>query len=417
MKRLLVITYYWPPSGGSGVQRWVKFSKYLPQFGWQPVIYTPQNPEIQLRDESLFKDIPECAEILRTRIIEPYGIYKILVGRNSASKEVNPFNSGKKTLLQDLSLWIRGNFFIPDPRICWVKPSVRFLKSYLKEHPVDAMVTTGPPHSMHLIGLELKRSLGIKWIADFRDPWTEMFYYKHLKLSKYSDRRHHELERQVLNEADKVVAVSPYVQEDFAKLTNKPVVLITNGFDEEDFAATKPAEHPDKFTIVHTGLFASDGNPLKLWDVLAAECENNKEFAEKLQIRLAGKTDREVIDAITGRGLGDKLINLGYISHNEVISEQKGADVLLLPLRQEPEYEKVLPGKIFEYLASRRPVLGIGQENGAAAEILKKSGAGKMFDWDREEGLMDFILNAKREKGDLQKYTRRNLTAKLIELL
>ena len=417
MKRLLVITYYWPPTGGSGVQRWVKFCKYLPQYGWQPVVYTPENPERLAYDESLLKDVPECAEIIRTRILEPYAAYRRLIGGKAGRSEVNPVSGGEKTAVQRLSLWVRGNFFVPDPRVSWVRPSVRYLKGYLKEHPVDAVVTTGPPQSMHLIGLGLKKALGLKWIADFRDPWTEMFYYKHLELGRRADRRHHELERQVLDGADTVIAVTPYVRDDFAARTQTPVALITNGFDEDDFAGVRPAVHEGKFTIVHTGLFAADGNPLNLWDMLAEKCVNDPEFASKLQIRLAGKTDSEVTEAIRSRGLGDNLVDLGYLPHDEVVAEQMGADILILPLRREPEYAKVLPGKIFEYLAAGRPVLGIGQEDGAAAEVLRDAGAGVMFGWDRRDGLMEFICGAHDGASGIGKYSRRVLTEKLIELL
>lgn len=417
MKRLLIITYYWPPTGGSGVQRWVKFSKYLPQYGWQPVIYTPENPERLAYDESLLGDVPECAEIIRTRIVEPYGIYRRLVGKKGGQTEVNPVSGGRKSLMQRLSLWVRGNFFIPDPRVSWVRPSVRFLKRYLREHPVDAVVTTGPPQSMHLIGLGLKKALGVRWLADFRDPWTEIFYYKHLGLGKFADSRHHRLERQVLDSADTVIAVTPYVRDDFRRRTATPVALITNGFDEDDFAGRTPARHEGRFTIVHTGLFAADGNPLNLWDALAGKCAEDPAFAARLQIRLAGKTDAEIVEAIRSRGLGDKFVDLGYLPHDEVVAEQLGADVLILPLRREPEYAKVLPGKIFEYLASGRPVLGIGQEDGAAAEVLRDSGAGEMFGWDRRDGLIEFICAARRRKGDIEKYSRRVLTGKLLDLL
>ena len=288
MKRLLIITYYWPPTGGSGVQRWVKFSKYLPQFGWQPVIYTPENPEQLAIDESLLSDIPDCAEVIKTHISEPYEIYRRLTGAKGKAQEVNPLNAQKKSLGKKISLWLRGNIFIPDPRIWWVRPSVRFLTKYLREHPVDAVVTTGPPQSMHLIGRGLKRRLGVKWIADFRDPWTEMFYYKHLSLSRFSDRRHRRLEQSVLDEADLVIAVSPPVARDFSAKTATPVKLITNGFDEDDFAAPVEPRTDGKFTLVHTGLFASDGNPLNLWDVLAGKCREDSEFRSRLQIRLAG---------------------------------------------------------------------------------------------------------------------------------
>ncbi len=439
MKRLLIITYYWPPTGGSGVQRWVKFSKYLPEQGWQPVVYTPENPEQLARDESLLSDVPACAEVIKTRILEPYAVYRRLTG-GKQGEEVNPVNAQKKNWKQRLSLWIRGNCFIPDPRIGWVRPSVRFLKKYLREHPVDAVVTTGPPHSVHLIGRGLKRALGVHWIADFRDPWTEMFYYKHLGLTAASDRRQHRLEQSVLDEADTVISVTPLVQKDFQAKTKTPVVLITNGFDEDDFvgSGSAPAEPFTRtgsgaseaqsdsgagaaavptYRLVHTGLFAADGNPLNLWDALARRCGEDPSFRARLEIRLAGKVDRAITDAIRARGLGGNLVELGYLPHDETVREQRAADILLLPLRQEPEYAKVLPGKIFEYLAARRPVLGIGQEDGAAAAVLRDAGAGEMFDWDKTDELLAFLDAPHPETTGIEKYTRRALTAQLTQIL
>ncbi len=425
MKRLLIITYYWPPTGGSGVQRWVKFSKYLPEFGWQPVVYTPENPEQLARDESLLADIPACAEVVKTRILEPYELYRRLTGGKKGEGEVNPVNAQQKNWKQRLSLWVRGNCFVPDPRIGWVRPSVRFLKKYLAEHPVDAVVTTGPPHSVHLIGLGLKKALGLRWIADFRDPWTEMFYYKHLGLGPAADRRHHRLEQAVLDGADAVISVSPPVAADFRAKTKTPVVLITNGFDEDDFAeagepssgAPAPQRPRTKVRLVHTGLFAADGNPINLWDALAERCAADPAFRERLQIRLAGKVDAAVTEAVRARGLGGNLVELGYLPHDETVREQRAADILLLPLRREPEYAKVLPGKIFEYLAARRPVLGIGQEDGAAAAVLRDAAAGQMFDWDKKDELLAFLDAEHPQTEGIEKYTRRALTAQLAELL
>jgi hypothetical protein len=443
VKRLLIITYYWPPTGGSGVQRWVKFSKYLPEFGWQPVIYTPENPEQLARDESLLADVPACAEVIKTHITEPYAVYRRLTG-GKQGQEVNPVNAQQKSWKQRLSLWIRGNCFIPDPRIGWVRPSVRFLKKYLAEHPVDAVVTTGPPQSVHLIGLGLKKALGVRWIADFRDPWTEMFYYKHLGLSAAADRRHHALEQSVLDGADLIVSVSPPVAADFQAKTKTPVVLITNGYDDDDFGGPAAAAAPlsgcasltpdptrvngcaaalpippenSKFRLVHTGLFAADGNPLNLWDALAQRCKADPDFRARLEIRLAGKVDAAITDAIRARGLGDNLVELGYLPHDETVREQRAADILLLPLRREPEYAKVLPGKIFEYLAARRPVLGIGQEDGAAASVLRDAAAGEMFDWDKQEELLAFLDAEHPQTAGIEKYTRRALTARLVEVL
>ena len=426
MKRLLIISYYWPPTGGSGVQRWVKFAKYLPLFGWQPVIYTPENPEQLAVDESLVSDIPECAEIIKTRINEPYELYRKLVGgAHKAEGGVNPVNAGKKSFKQKLALLIRGNCFVPDPRISWLGPSVKYLKNYLKEHPVDAIVSTGPPQSMHLIARNLKRELGVKWIADFRDPWTKMFSYKHLALLPWVDNKHHKLEQSVLDEADAIIAVTPGVQADFAKSTSTPVHLITNGYDEDAFQAA-PERDRARFTIVHTGLFAADGNPLNLWDALARKCASDREFRRALQIKLIGKTDKEIIEALRVRGLGDNFLDMGYLPHAQTVSAQKGADVLMLPLRREPEYAKVYPGKLFEYLAARRPILGIGQEDGLCAQVLRETSSGLMFDWNSVAPLENFIDEEwERFKlgdncpihSDISRYSRKQLTGQLIELI
>lgn len=488
MKRVLIISYYWPPTGGSGVQRWVKFAKYLPSEGWQPVVYTPENPEMLAVDHSLEAEIPAEVEILKTHITEPYELYRRL-GRlfspfshhegpssschperpqgvegsaqtglacNGAQKEVNPINSQKKSLGQKLSMWIRGNLFIPDPRCMWIGPSVKYLKKYLAEHTVDVIVSTGPPQSMHLIARKLHLATGIPWIADFRDPWTKMFYFKHLSLSKFSEWRHERLEKKVLDDATVVVAVSPLVQQDFQAMTDTPVELITNGYDESDFADITSALAPEQsdaagqfdtagqsgatgegvarenigtaqtFTIVHTGLFANDGNPEILWHALAEKCAAEPGFASALRIRLAGKTDVEIIDSIVAAGLGDKLADLGYKAHKEVVALQQSADLLMLPLRKEPEYKATLPGKLFEYLAAQKPILGIGQTDGAMAQILATTSSGVVFDWDDAASVRRYIDLCYENKlrglptispHDLEQYSRRGLTRRLVLLM
>ena len=436
MKRVLIVTYYWPPSGGSGVQRWVKFAKYLPVYGWQPVVYTPENPELMTVDKTLEAEIPPEAEIVKNHIFEPYGIYRKLMGKgsatdlktltaaNAAKDEVNPINGHEKNWKQKLSLFIRGNLFIPDPRVMWVRPSVRFLKKYLEDHPVDAIVTTGPPQSMHLIGLRLSKATGSPWVADFRDPWTKMFYFKHLELTAFAEKKHHMLEQAVLDGATRVIAVSPLVQDEFKTMTKTPVELITNGYDEDDFK--RNVELDENFNITHTGLFASDGNPETLWKVLARKCEDDEEFRRSLRIRLVGKTDREITDSIEAAGLGGNLKDFGYQDHEMAVREQLNATILILPLRKEPEYRAVLPGKLFEYLASRRPILGIGQTDGAMARVVSETASGVVYDWDDEKKIRTWIDFCWEEfkndelhdnTSDISRFTRRNLTMKLAELL
>ena len=432
MKRVLIITYYWPPTGGSGVQRWVKFAKYLRDEGWQPVIYTPENPEQLAVDESLLDEIPAETEVIKTRILEPYELYKSFLRKSGHSREaveVNPVNAQNKSFLQKSAMWIRGNMFRPDPRCLWIGPSVRFMKKYLSEHPVDLIVSTGPPQSMHIIGMKLAHQTGLPWIADFRDPWTKIFYFKHLSMTKATERWHKIMEKKVLDKADAVVAVSPLVQQEFQSMTQTPVELITNGFDECDFAGERIIEAdggPEKdFIITHTGLFAADGNPTVLWKVLAEKCHNDETFKKLLKIKLIGKTDDQILSAIHDEGLEANVINLGYQPHSEAVVAQRTASLLILPLRKEPEYKAVLPGKLFEYLASWRPVLGIGQPDGAMSIILNTTRTGVVLDWEDKDSLNKYIDLCWRrhlkgelrvEDADISQFTRRNLTHRMAEL-
>ena len=447
MKRALIISYYWPPSGGSGVQRWVKFAKYLPEHGWQPVIYTPKNPELIARDTTLASEVPATAEIVQRRIVEPYAILHRLRRNGSSPKtspnqegttaknqvgEVNPINSQKKSLGQKIMMFIRGNFFIPDPRCWWIRPSVKFLEQYLKEHPVDIIISTGPPHSMHLIAKKLAKKTGLPWVADFRDPWTKMFYFKHLQLGTYAKWRHARLEQSVLDTATTIVAVSPLVQEDFRAMTKTPVELITNGYDEDDFTEvtdivnSKVSSEERFFNVTHTGLFANDGNPEVIWKVLSEMCGKDEEFKDKLRIRLCGKTDKEIIDSICEAGLNKNLVDLGYQNHKNAVAEQKKASVLILPLRKEPEYKATLPGKLFEYLAAGRPVLGIGQTDGAMARILADTCSGETYEWNDEakvrvwfdKSWADFKAGKLSiQQKDIHKYSRSSTAASMAKLL
>ena len=251
-KKILIITYYWPPSGGPGVQRWLKFVKYLPEFGWKPTVFIPENPSYPIVDESLSKEVSDELEIIKTKIWEPYQIAEFF-GKDNKKFKAGQFDVGNnQSWKSKLSIWVRGNFFIPDARVFWVQPSAKFLKKYLKENHFDAFVTTGPPHSMHLIGLELKKEFPrIKWIADFRDPWTEISYYKHLKLTKSADQKHRNLEQQVFEKADITLATSFSDAENFRQ-KGANAFCITNGFDSEvksmNREAVKPSENTNDTT-------------------------------------------------------------------------------------------------------------------------------------------------------------------------
>lgn len=425
MKKVLIITYYWPPSAGSGVQRWMKFAKYLPSFNWQPVIYTPENPDFDIKDESLNEEISKDTIVIKTKIFEPYGLYRKIRGffRKKDTGKINPITA-KSSGIDKLFLFIRGNFFIPDPRISWKNKSVRFLKQYLEENPADLIISTGPPHSMHMIAAELSEMLHIPWIADFRDPWTKIFYFKHLPLTKHSYRRYVAMEKRVLDGASAITTVSPLDRRDFQQMTSTPVYLLTNGYDECDF--DQVVEQDGYFNVTYTGLFVADANPEIVWKVLGDKAVREPDFLKSLRIRLVGKVDEEILKSIRKNGLEDNLILPGYKKHRFAVREQMNASLLLLPSRNEPEAETIIPGKFFEYLASSNPILGISSPCGAMAEILNTTKNGKVFAWDDEDGVKNFIddvwmkFNSLENIGSLSDttvFSRKNITGQLVRIM
>jgi glycosyltransferase involved in cell wall biosynthesis len=423
-KKVLIITYYWPPAGGAGVQRWLKFCKYLPQFGWQPVIYTPLNPEIPVEDNSLLHDIPPEAEIIKTPITEPYSLYKKFTGRSGEQINTGFLNEkGKTGIAEKIAVWLRGNLFIPDARRFWITPSVTYLKKYVEKNPVDVIISSGPPHSMHMIALGLKKKTGIKWIADFRDPWTNIDYYHDLMLSSFADKKHHRLEKEVLQTADKVIAVGKTMAEEFQLAYGTPVTIITNGFDSEDLATNEL--NPDlKFTIAHIGTMVKTRNPEMLWKALS-ELITDKQFAADLLIRLTGKVDFTVRNLIDKYQLNNYVEIIEYLPHDKVIRVQQQSQLLLLVLNNTQNAKGILTGKLFEYIASGRPVLCIGVD-GDAAEIIRETNSGITCSYEDKDAIKNAILNyyILYKQGKLQstsdrgnKYSRKALTAELSRLL
>lgn len=427
MKKVLIITYYWIPSGGAGVQRWVKFAKYLRQFGWKPIIYTPENPEYPSIDHSFEKDIPADITVIKTPIWEPYNVYRNLTGKKNQAINAGFISENKKQGWKDkLSIWIRGNFLIPDPRRFWIKPSVNFLTNYLKENPVDAVITTGPPHSMHLIGMGLKQNFpALPWVADFRDPWTNIDFYKDLNLTWFADKIHHKLEREVLQKADTVLVVSRGMEEEFAPMKPKKLQVITNGYDESDVQIGTQALDA-KFSISHIGTLNAARNPRTVWKVLSEICAVNVDFKNDLQIQLVGKIDFSVLEDIQNYGLQDCLLKIDYLSHSEAIAKQNTSQVLLLLINQSGNAKGILTGKFFEYLAAGRPILAVGPTDGDAAVVLNETGAGVMVDFADAQttriAILDYYKEYKNaglmvQSESVERFSRRSLTGELAGLL
>lgn len=430
MKRVLIITYYWPPSGGSGVQRWLKMSKYLPEYGWQPVIYTPEEGEYPILDASLEKDVAPEAEIIRRPIVEPYTLYKKFLGiKKSESVKVGFIKENRKKLgwKENFSRWIRGNCFIPDARCLWVKPSVNYLKSYLKVHPVDAIVSTGPPHSMHLIAMKLKKATGIHWIADFRDPWTEIDYYGDLRLTRWADRKHHHLEYEVLTKADKVVTIGWDCAKSLGRLGNRNVCVIPNGFDWEVDAKPKEILLSQEFTLTHLGIVTPSRNAPQLWAALKELKEEDETFGKKLKISLVGQIDQSVLENLYAVGLKENTEIVPYIPHEQIQQAQGASQVLLLLVNNTPNAKGILTGKIFEYLASGRPILCIGPEDGDAAHILSETKAGVTVSFEDKEKMKEVVkvlYHKYLEKAlpfnnskEIEKYSRKAQAEEYAKLL
>ncbi|MBK9358349.1 MAG: glycosyltransferase family 4 protein [Bacteroidales bacterium] len=426
-RRVLIISYYWPPSGGAGVQRWLKFVKYLRECGWEPVIYTPENPEFPSLDTSLFRDIPDGIEIVRTPIWEPYRFYKKLIGAGKNERINAGFLSEKKRpgLAEKFSIWLRGNFFIPDARKFWIKPSVRFLLKYLTKNPVDAIVSTGPPHSMHMIALGVKRKTGIPWLADFRDPWTNIDFYHELMLTGWADKKHHRQEFAVLKEADEVVVISRSMRTDFLKIHAREYSVITNGFDEDDVTGLE-VETDKKFTLSHIGTMVKTRNPEGLWKAISEETIRNPAFASNLEIKLVGSVDYSVNESIHIAGLEKYVNRVSYLPHEEVVRVQQQSQVLLLLINDTPNAKVILPGKFFEYMASRRPILCIGPLDGDAAQVIADTESGVVVEKDDVAGIRKAVheLYSRFENGTttvkssgIGKYSRKELTARLAERL
>lgn len=372
MKRVLIITYYWPPNGGAGVQRWLKMAKYLPQFGWQPVVYTPSNPEVITSDPTLEKEVPAVAEVVKRPITEPYTFYKRLTGRRANEKVHLGFlkEEKKKSWREDLAVWIRGNAFVPDARVWWVRPSVRFLSGYLQKHPVDAIVSTGPPHSMHLIALGLKKKMpSLRWVADWRDPWTNIDFYDQLKLTAWADRKHHRLEREVVRTADANVAVGWTMAEELKSLGSRSSHVITNGYDPAD-VPSPPEPVDDLFSLVHVGSMTATRDVPQVWQALKELCAKDARFASLLRIRFIGAVDHGVLDSLEKHGLIGMVERLGSVDHAEAMRAMQRARVLLLSVNDTANAKGVLTSKVFEYLSVGRPILGVGPADGDIARVL-----------------------------------------------
>lgn len=417
LKPILIITYYWPPSGGAGVQRWLKFSKFLPEFGWRPIIFTPENPDFDLKDESLLKDINPEVEVLKFPIWEPYRIFKKLTGQKEI-KQGQILESSKRSSLKSLAIWIRGNLFVPDPRIFWVKPSVNYLQGILETNGIKHIITTGPPHSMHLIGAKLKIKVpSLTWVADFRDPWTQWEILHEMKISKPIWKRHKKLEQQVFKVANSLLVTSHSAAKEFEELGARRVKVITNGFDSDDFEEVTTSAREVK-VISHIGMLSNQRNPQVLWESLSELA-----LTEKFQLKLTGIISSDVLNDIQAfEALKDMITVQDSIPHAELSEHYAGSELLLLIQTKTDRLQTQLPGKLFEYLQAKKPILCIGDTESDLARILAETDAGACYAYDDKLGVLTFLKaffsgELQFEFQHIEKYNRKALTEALSSWL
>lgn len=428
-RRVLILSYYFPPAGGPGVQRVLKFTKYLPDFDWTPVVLTVREGAYPARDASLGRDVPAEAEVHRTTSWDPHRLYARLTGQSDDDVAVGSLEGEEEGWTERLGRWVRANVFLPDARVGWVPFAVWRGRQLLAEKDIDVILTSGPPHSTHLIGAALQWRTGVPWVADFRDPWTDINYYHELPHTKVARRLDAALERMVVRRARAVTAVSPTWRDLLARKADREDAdafsVVQNGFDPDDiFPEGAPLD--DVFAITHVGSLYASRNPEGLW--CAVRRLRDAHDAPQLRIRLVGTVDPPVWTSLHRHGLEDITEHVSYVPHADAVDYMRRAGLLLLSIEEFPAAEGMMTGKIYEYLASGRPVVGVGPADGDAAALLRKTEGGQLFDREDVSGLIQFLRAHYEawERGTpyagaspdaLQPYRRKAQTGTLADVL
>ncbi|HDQ45297.1 MAG TPA: glycosyl transferase family 1 [bacterium] len=428
-EKILVISYYWPPSGGPGALRMTGWVKYLARAGWEPRVLTVENGEFPYPDPGLSESVPPDVSVHRVRAPQPFGLYKRLTGRKpDDSLPVGLLAGGGKGPAERIAGWIRANVFIPDARTGWVGPATREAARLIRSHGIRHVLISSPPHSAQLIGLRLRKRTDVRWIADLRDPWTGFRHYQTAGRSRTAARCDARLERRVLRHADRVTTVSPALAGDFERLgaLRGRVHVLLNGFDPDDFGGEFPAL-PRRFRIVHTGNLVANQNPGVLWDGLSRLCDALPGFASHLEIRLTGRVHPVIEEAIRIAGLSDALVLNPFRPHREILPEITGASVLLVVIPQTENNRGIVTGKLPEYIGSGRPVLVIGPADGDAAGIVRPLSNGWTVDYGDAEGCRDVLESLFRrwqaddlpvsEAGEREPFSRAAAVETLIGLM
>lgn len=434
MKRVLVISYYFPPSGGPGVQRALKFAKYLPDFGWQPTVLTVRADHASYPDldPTLEAEIPASVQVVRTRSWDPYAFYARLQGKSKTDAVgVGFVKDNTESGMQRLAKWVRANLFLPDARVGWVPFALHAAKQMMAQEPFDVVLTSGPPHSTHLVGRALKRRFGCRWVVDMRDPWTDISYYKDLPHTKPALRIDAALERSVLGLADAVISVSDGVGDLLkAKAPLQHYETIPNGYDPADIPAAGAVENRQagRFVIAHVGTLTAQQHAPGFVQALAHRAVADPSWRAKLELRFVGHVDATILAALQEAGLGGAVRRVPYVPHAEAIRHMREADLLLVAVQDVQHNEGVTPAKMFEYLSIGTPLLGLAPPEGDLATIVRETGGGAVFAHEDTAGIDHFLATqiARIERGDpparldaevLHAYDRRVLTERLARLL
>jgi len=426
MKTVLIITYYWPPAGGPGVQRVLKFAKYLPYYNWRPIILTVQNGEYPAIDESLVDEIPEHCNIFKTNSIEPNNLYKKLTGiKKNQTIPVAVLAEKNLNWKKRFANWTRLNLFIPDAKIGWKPFAVKQGKQIINEYNPDLIFSSSPPPTVHLIAKSLKKYSGLSWVADLRDPWTDIYYYQNLKKSKISTALDKYLEKSVLKNADRLCTVSNDLVKIFqSKKEDLNIKVITNGFDPDDLPDIPAIDNFKKFTIAYAGKLNNQQNPINLWNSLQKLLKTNKAFSKDFQMVFMGNFSEEIYNSIKAHRLDKYFIDRGYVSHSTALENLQKSHIKLILIPDTSKNKGIITGKLFENIATGGYVLGIGSKEGDAAKILKETCAGDVYEYSDNlekiiEDLYDKWKNGSKfeiDNSKIEKYTRKNLTESLVSI-
>jgi len=429
-KKVLIITYYFPPSGGAGVQRTLKFVKYLRDFGWEPVVLTVKNADYPAYDKTLQSDIPSRVKIYRSRIVEPYRLYRRFTGKRAGEATDIATQSidarSKNQIGEQISEWIRSVFFIPDARLSWQFFGYSMGKKILREENIDVIFSSAPPYTAHLIGLKLKRFSQLPWLVDFRDSWIGWLSTPQWR-PKISRAMEKHMEKSVLKEADKIVTVSYGVKDDLLsrhpELRDERWIYLPNGFDSADFENIRSKPKSKKITVTYLGSVFGSRSPEPLIRALESLKNENCPLLKKIKFRFVGRMGEPIRKRIESSSVCGLFEILPYVKHHESLAYLANSDISLLIIDDVPASRGILTGKIFEYIGVGNPIFALAPE-GEAADLIRNNELGVVVAHDDIDGVKKALVQLaeaknllKNNSGIKKQFERREQTRQLAKVL